>query len=350
MKRLTSLCVLMFASAVAFGQSTIVGVLPQYAAGTITTTLGNIVNRYSIDQQGNFSFGVPSNSTPTLKFAPPSGSQYGVFSFSVYAGPGITNVSAQAQGMVTVVGVKIGIPNLSVVGTDSNGNAIQGTSSGGGTTLQTNGVNNTSQTNINFKTSQANATGLVITPSNPDTDSELMEITGNINAGNVPTLNQNTTGTAGNVSGTPALPNGTSGTTQAPGDNTTKLATDAYVLANSVTATVTITTGASAGLTTTYTVNEEGTAATGVAYTLPAATLSDQHCVSNGFNGSAANTGVLTVNTSATGQFIVFTDGTLSATGGNVTSGGAARDSACFVAIDSTHWLMYTQSGTWTKH
>lgn len=44
-----------------------------------------------------------------------------------------------------------------------------------------------------------------------------------------PTLNQNTSGTAANLSGTPALPNGTTGTTQGAGDNSTKLATDEYV-------------------------------------------------------------------------------------------------------------------------
>lgn len=44
--------------------------------------------------------------------------------------------------------------------------------------------------------------------------------------------NANTTGTAGNLSGTPALPNGTTATTQAVADNTTKIATDAFVLAN----------------------------------------------------------------------------------------------------------------------
>ncbi len=47
-----------------------------------------------------------------------------------------------------------------------------------------------------------------------------------------PTLNQNTSGTAANLSGTPALPDGTTATTQAVGDNTTKLATNAFVLAN----------------------------------------------------------------------------------------------------------------------
>lgn len=50
--------------------------------------------------------------------------------------------------------------------------------------------------------------------------------------------NGNISGTAGNLSGTPALPSGTSATTQTVGDNTTKLATDAFVLANAGTATI----------------------------------------------------------------------------------------------------------------
>ena len=44
-----------------------------------------------------------------------------------------------------------------------------------------------------------------------------------------PTLNQNTTGTAANLSGTPALPDGTTCTTQTGADNSTKLASTAYV-------------------------------------------------------------------------------------------------------------------------
>lgn len=48
-------------------------------------------------------------------------------------------------------------------------------------------------------------------------------------AGDFPVLNQNTTGTAGNLSGTPALPNGTTATTQSQADNSTKLSTTAYV-------------------------------------------------------------------------------------------------------------------------
>jgi len=48
-------------------------------------------------------------------------------------------------------------------------------------------------------------------------------------AADFPTLNQNTSGTAANLSGTPALPNGTTATTQTAGDNTNKLATDNFV-------------------------------------------------------------------------------------------------------------------------
>lgn len=44
-----------------------------------------------------------------------------------------------------------------------------------------------------------------------------------------PTFNQSTTGTAANLSGTPALPDGTTATTQSQADNSTKLATTAYV-------------------------------------------------------------------------------------------------------------------------
>jgi hypothetical protein len=119
------------------------------------------------------------------------------------------------------------------------------------------------------------------------------------------------------------------------------------------TAGTTVTTGTTATLNaflSGYWWNQEATAATAVAYTLPTAAAGLQKCVGNSWNGSAATTGVLTVNASATGQFIIFTDGTLSATGGNVTSGGAAADMACFAGVDSTHWQMSVNRGTWTKH
>lgn len=122
---------------------------------------------------------------------------------------------------------------------------------------------------------------------------------------------------------------------------------------NGIDQNTTITTGATANLSTAYTVNEEATAGTAITYTLPTASANAAYCVANGNNGSAADTGTIEVATSASGQYIVFTDGTLSASGGYVISGGAARDGACFIGIDTTHWMFYPNSpsgGTWAKH
>lgn len=117
----------------------------------------------------------------------------------------------------------------------------------------------------------------------------------------------------------------------------------------------TVTTGASATVgagtfLSGYTVNENATAATAITYTLPVAAAGKQYCVENGWNGTASTTGVITLATSATGQFLIFTDGSLSATGGNVTSGGAAADMACVHGVDATHWQLSVIRGTWTKH
>lgn len=114
--------------------------------------------------------------------------------------------------------------------------------------------------------------------------------------------------------------------------------------------TTVVTTGTTATISASFTWNQEATAATAVAYTLPTASVNDQHCVGNSYNGSAATTGILTINASASGQFIIFTDGTLSATGGNVTSGGTGGDLACFIGVDATHWKLTTPGGTWGKH
>ena len=120
------------------------------------------------------------------------------------------------------------------------------------------------------------------------------------------------------------------------------------------TAPVSVTTGSSASLGTVYasgyTFNQNATAAAAITYTLPTPVQGLQYCVANSYNGTAPNTGTLEVITAATGQFIIFTDGTLSATGGFVQSAGAARDSACFVGADNTHWMFYPSSGIWTKH
>ena len=156
----------------------------------------------------------------------------------------------------------------------------------------------------------------------------------------------------GKIISATALPNGTTATTQSAASNDTKVATDAYVDASGVHTVVD--TSSPVTVSTTLAAeqhfNEDATAATAITYNLPTAAAGKQFCFSNANNGSAANTGVLTIATSASGQFIIFTDGTLSATGGNVTSGGAAMDSACVIGVDSTHWALFVKVGTWTKH
>ncbi len=175
----------------------------------------------------------------------------------------------------------------------------------------------------------------------------------NISIGNI-NLGTPTAITLTNASSLPcsALPALTGNVTTSAGNCST---TVAAVPASAVPA-VTVTVGTSSPVTVSTTLNsafyynQDATAATAITYNLPTAAAGKQFCFANSNNGSAANTGVLTIATSATGQFIIFTDGTLSATGGNVTSGGAAADAACVVGVDATHWQLYTQVGTWTKH
>ncbi|MGA7080498.1 MAG: hypothetical protein WBY61_17405, partial [Terriglobales bacterium] len=62
------------------------------------------------------------------------------------------------------------------------------------------------------------------------TGSDIPQLSGGLLlASEIPNNAANTTGTAGGLSGTPTLPNGTLATTQSVGDNSTKLATTAYV-------------------------------------------------------------------------------------------------------------------------
>lgn len=114
---------------------------------------------------------------------------------------------------------------------------------------------------------------------------------------------------------------------------------------------ITITTGSSATLGADYsnglTINQEATAGQAVTYTLPTAAEGLNYCVKNGYNGSAADTGTLTLQTSATGQFIDL-NGTLGATGGYLISGGAGGDYACVIGIDATHWVALPTVGSWT--
>ena len=81
----------------------------------------------------------------------------------------------------------------------------------------------TTQVAINRASGALTLAGLTLTTPDIGTPSA-----GTLTNCSFPTLNQNTTGTAANLSGTPAIPDGTTATTQAPADNSTKLATTAY--------------------------------------------------------------------------------------------------------------------------
>ena len=166
------------------------------------------------------------------------------------------------------------------------------------------------------------------------------------------------TGTVNSIGVTTA--NGVSGTSSGGATPSLTLSlgaiTPSSVIASGIVdgqAPVTITTGSTATLGGTYssgyTVNHEGTAATAVTYTLPTAAAGKQYCVKNGYNGSAADTGVLTLQTSAAGQSIVY-NGTAGASDGYLVSGGAAGDAACVVGISSTTWEAYVQVGSWVVH
>jgi hypothetical protein len=120
---------------------------------------------------------------------------------------------------------------------------------------------------------------------------------------------------------------------------------------------MTITTGSSATLgagtyQSGYTFNQEGAAGTGVTYTLPTTVKGMQYCVFNSGTTSIVNIGVLTVYP-ASGSYVIY-KGVVNTVGGGGTHGiasnGAAGDGACFLAIDSTHWLVSAISGTLTEN
>jgi len=116
---------------------------------------------------------------------------------------------------------------------------------------------------------------------------------------------------------------------------------------------VTITTGSSAALGNSYNsgyvFNQSATPTTAIIYTLPGASPGNQYCVGNSDAMGVATTGIIRVNTAGAGQYIHL-NGSRSAGGGYVTSGGAAGDKACFVGITGLDWEFYPQVGNWKIH
>ena len=66
----------------------------------------------------------------------------------------------------------------------------------------------------------------------------------------------------------------------------------------------------------------------------------------------AADTGVLTIYPPAS-SYVIY-KGVRNTIGGGgthgIASGGAAADSACFVANDASDWTVYASSGVWTEN
>ena len=176
-------------------------------------------------------------------------------------------------------------------------------------------------------------------------------------------INGGTALTTTNQTGTGNLVLATNATLANPTMTTPTLgaATATSLLATGIidgTAPITVTSGTTANLGTTYksgyTFNQEATAGTGVTYTLPATALGLQYCVRNSIvsGTGAADTGVLTVYPAASSYVIL--NGVRNTIGGGgthgVASGGAAGDSACFVAVDATDWEIFVIRGTWTAN
>jgi hypothetical protein len=100
---------------------------------------------------------------------------------------------------------------------------------------------------------------------------------------------------------------------------------------------------------TSYHLNQNATAATAIVYNLPGAAAGRKYCFANSYNGSAADTGTLKIQTSI-GQFIIAS-GTLSVSNGYIISLGSAGDEICVLGVDTTHWeVTGIPAGSWTLH
>ncbi len=97
------------------------------------------------------------------------------------AQPAFTDISgALTNSQLPTSGVTAGSYTISSITVNAQG-IITAASSGSGSsfTVQTNGTNNASSSALNFLTSTTNSDGLTITPSNPSSTGEKLEITGN---------------------------------------------------------------------------------------------------------------------------------------------------------------------------
>jgi hypothetical protein len=128
--RFVSAIVLCLATAVSMAQTTVTGVLPQFAGGTAESIQSQ--SKATLDSQGNFSLPVNNApSTQTIKMAPAPNSPYTAFTVSATISPNqTTNITALIQAGITPLGTNLGIPNAASVGTNAQGYVIPGAASG----------------------------------------------------------------------------------------------------------------------------------------------------------------------------------------------------------------------------
>ncbi len=169
---------------------------------------------------GVTSFSAPSSSWPTW-LVPAVTNSMSAPSLAVTASA-IPN-SALANSVVTIGSTPV---SLGTTATSVSGLTVDGVSS---TTLAYVDATSSIQAQLNGKggTGSCSAGQYEITDSTSGPGCAQVQYSQL--GGTTPTWNQNTTGTAANLSGTPALPNGTTATTQTAGDNSANLATTAFV-------------------------------------------------------------------------------------------------------------------------
>ena len=98
--------------------NTITGVILAYAGGRASVGQASA----PIDQQGNFSVPVhPQPATQSIALTPPFGSPYSTLVLGVALSPGETNITAQINAALAVVGTFIGLPSVSSLATNARG-------------------------------------------------------------------------------------------------------------------------------------------------------------------------------------------------------------------------------------
>lgn len=178
--------------------------------------------------------GAPTIATSGTDYALPNASTTGSSgSLSVASAlPNGTTATTQTTGDSTtkVATDAFVIANQSTATIPATSNVLKGSGSAGAAAIATPGTDYVApSTTVNGHALSAN---VVVSASDLTTGTLPHAQLPTLISGDIPNNAASTSSTAANLSGTPTLPNGTLGITQPPGDNTARLATDAFVLAN----------------------------------------------------------------------------------------------------------------------